>query len=198
MKIIKLGEKNFEVILNFLQDDKIVVVPTETAYGLLGNAIDEDVVKRVFKIKKRDVERKLSVFVRDLKMAEEYVEVDERVKEIADEFLPGPLTLVLRTKKAMPFVRNALGIRISSYPLVEYIMSRIDFPMTATSANLTGQGAVYSAKEVLEQFEGQKDQPDLVVDGGDLSAGRISTVVDLTGRNIKCLREGVVKLTDLK
>lgn len=98
----------------------------------------------------------------------------------------------------MPFIKNVLGIRISSHPLIKFIINNVDFPVTATSANIAGQPAVYSAEEVLKQFRNRDVRPDLIIDGGELKRGMISTVVDLTRGEIKCLREGVIKLHDLR
>lgn len=198
MQIKKIDEIKIEEIVDLLKKNKVVVVLTETAYGLLANALSEEAVKKVFEIKQRDVSKELSVFMRDLKMANDFVEVNEKAKELVEKYLPGPLTLVLKLKREMPFVRNTLGIRISSCDLIKKIMAEIDFPVTATSANLAGEKACYSLDDVVKQFGDKQFKPDLVIDGGKLEEGRISTVVDLSESNIKILRQGVVKLENLE
>ncbi len=194
MKIIKLEEIKIEEIIKYLKDDKVIVAPTETAYGMLANALSFDAVKKVFEIKQRDVSKELSVFMKDLEMAKEYVEINSSVIELAKKYLPGPLTLVLKINKSIPYVKNTLGIRISSYDLIKKIMEKADFLVTSTSANLAGEKTCYSVEDIKKQFENRENQPDLVIDGGNLAKGHISTVVDLTENKIKVLRQGDIKI----
>lgn len=190
MKIVDIDEIKIDEIIKYLKDNKVIVAPTETAYGILANALSKDAVKKVFEIKQRNVSKELSVFMRDLEMAKEYIEINNNVLELAKKYLPGPLTLVLKIKKNIPFVKNTLGIRISSYDLIKKIMKKVDFPVTSTSANLAGEKTCYSVEDVKKQFEGKNNEPDLVIDGGKLTEGHISTVVDVTENKIKVLRQG--------
>ena len=194
MKMIKSEEINIQEIVDYLKNNQVVVVPTETAYGILANALNEDAVKKVFEIKQRDVSKELSVFMRDLEMATEYVQINSSAEELVKKYLPGPLTLVLKINKSIPFVSRTLGIRISSHDLIKKIMENVDFPVTSTSANLAGEKTCYSVEDVKKQFENKENQPDLVIDGGKLKEGHISTVVDLTENRIKVLRQGDITI----
>jgi len=194
MKIFDIDEIKIDEIIKYLKNNKVIVAPTETAYGMLANALSEDSVKKVFEIKQRNVSKELSVFMRDLEMAKEYVEINNNVLKLAKKYLPGPLTLVLKNKKNIPFVRNTLGIRISSYDLIKKIMEKVDFPVTSTSANLAGEKTCYSVEDVKKQFEGRNNEPDLVINGGKLEQGRISTVVDLSENKVKILRQGILNI----
>lgn len=196
MLVRKISDVKIEKIISYLRENKVVVAPTETAYGMLANALSEEAVKKVFEIKQRDVSKELSVFMKDLEMANDFVEVNEEARELAKKYLPGPLTLVLKLKKEMPFSKNNLGIRISSCDLIKKIMAKIDFPVTATSANIASEKTCYSVDEIIKQFGDKKNQPDLVIDGGKLEEHRISTVIDVTENKVKILRQGVIEIKD--
>lgn len=198
MRIIKLEKIDLKIVVDYLKKDKIVVAPTETAYGMLANALSENAVKKVFEIKQRDVSKELSVFMRDVEMAKEYAELNNEALKLAEKYLPGPLTLVLKIKKHIPFVKNTLGIRISSYDLIKKIMTEVDFPVTATSANIANEKSCYSVDKIKAQFEGKEKQPDLVIDGGNLKEGHISTVVDLTENKAKILRQGDIRILNIE
>lgn len=194
MRIINF-EKDKQSIIDCLKQGKIVVAPTETAYGLLANALDEFAVKKVFKIKGRDESKSLSVFMKDIEMAKKYVELNEKALSLAKKYLPGPLTLVLKLRRRIVGFKDTAGIRISSHKMIKYIMDNVDFPVTATSANIAGSQTTYSIDEAIKQFKDKKFQPDLIIDGGELEKGKISTVVDATDSRVKILRQGTIHLT---
>ncbi|MFA6296393.1 MAG: L-threonylcarbamoyladenylate synthase [Patescibacteria group bacterium] len=198
MNIIKLAEINILEIIEYLKNNKVIVAPTETAYGLLANALSDEAVKKVFEIKQREISKELSVFMRDIEMAKKYVEFNGEAMRLAEKYLPGPLTLVLKVKKKMPFVKNSLGIRISNNDIIKKIMENVDFPVTATSANIANEKACYSVDEIKAQFTNKEKQPDLVIDGGKLNFGCISTVIDLTGEKVKILRQGDIRILNIK
>ncbi len=187
-------KEKIQKIVGVLKEGKTVVIPTDTAYGLAANALDEKAVKKVFYIKKRPLFKPLSVLVRDLKMAERIAYLDDRAKKIFKKFLPGPLTVVVKKKKVVPDIltsgQSNIGIRVSGDKVTKAIMQRIDFPITATSANLSGKKVPYSVKEILKQYKDQKLKPDLIVDAGPLPKIKPSTILDLSGKKPKVLRKG--------
>lgn len=217
MKTIRINidrpeREKIQRIAGALKEGKTIVIPTDTTYGLAANALNKKAIKKVFAIKKRAKNKPLSVLVRDLKMAERIAYLDSRAKRIFKKFLPGPLTIVVkkierrlkpaatRKCKILPDILTAgqpnVGIRLSGDKVTRAIMQRIDFPITATSANLSGKKVPYSVEEILKQYKNQKLKPDLIVDAGKLPKVRPSTVVDLSRGKIKILRKGTITCTN--
>ncbi len=202
MEKIKIDPKkpdkdSLEAIELALKENRVVALPTDTSYGLMTNALRRENVKRVFRIKKRYVHAPLSIIIRDLRMAEMVADLDRQDQHIINKFLPGPLTLVVKARKGvLPAVLLAggdtVGIRLPDYKLIRKLMKRVDFPLTATSANISGDKDLYSADGVIEMYKDRKEKPDLVVDVGKLPNVAPSTVVDATEDFIKILREGPV------
>jgi L-threonylcarbamoyladenylate synthase len=202
MKVIKVNAsapegKKLQLIVNMLKEGKALVLPTDTAYGLCANALDERAVERIFKIKERLKSKPLSVMVRDIGMAKTISYIQDREEKILKRYLPGPFTFVLQKKKVVPDIltagQNSIGIRIPDNKVVKKIMEKVDFPLTATSANVSDELPPYSVGEVLEQYKSKKEKPDLIVGVGRLPKVKPSTVVDLTCDPPRVLREGPVK-----
>src|SRR3989344_593349 len=115
--------------------------------------------------------------------------------------MPGALTIVLPLRAELRKKTNwrlltggthKIGIRLPDHPWPLQIVKKLDGPITATSANVSGQPNCYTVLEVMAQFKKRKQKPDIFIDGGRLKRGRISTVVDLTGPEIKILRQGSI------
>ena len=174
----------------------VLVVPTDTCYGFAANALDPLAVQRVFEIKQRPREHPILVAVADLAMADEYVEFNESAQLLASEFLPGPLTLVLPRKWAIPDILvcggQTVGIRIPDNRVLLEVVSAAAMPVTATSANLSGFPPAYSVAEVLEQLGRQASKLGLVLDQGRLPMVSASTIVDLSAAEPRIVREGPI------
>lgn len=205
MRVVKIDiehpeKEKIQKIVEVLKKSKTVVIPTDTAYGLAANALDKKAIKKVFAIKKRLLKKPLSVLVSDLKMAEKIAYLDRRAKKIFKQFLPGPLTMVVKKKKILPDVLTSgqpnIGIRVSGDKVAKAVMKRVNFPITATSANLSGKKVPYSVEEVLKQYKNQRLKPDLIVDVGKLPRVKPSTVIDLSREKIQILRKGPITCTN--
>jgi L-threonylcarbamoyladenylate synthase len=160
------------------------------------NALNPKTVERVYKIKKRSKMVPLSIMVRDISMASKYALLDLRTKKLFKKFLPGPLTLVVRKKKLpknLTAGKKSVGLRIPDCKVTKMVMRKINFPITATSANISGEKEPYSVKEILRQYKRKKFTPDLIVDAGRLPQQKPSTIIDLTSRKIKLIRKGPIR-----
>ncbi|MFH2105336.1 MAG: L-threonylcarbamoyladenylate synthase [Parcubacteria group bacterium] len=200
MKIIKINENTsqtdaIEAIVSFLEQGRVVVLPTDTSYGLCANASDGKAVRKVFAIKDRSADKPLSVIVRDLSMLAEVAEVEEKQSEIIEKCLPGSFTFVLPKKAVISNIVSGggktVGVRMPDYPLIQQIMAKVDFPLTATSANISGGESMYSAQDIVKEFAERELRPGLVFDAGKLPPNRPSTIVDLTCDPPEILREGL-------
>jgi len=201
MKIIKINRKSpsddeIKQITNALKSGEVVVLPTDTSYGLCADAFDTQAIEKIFDIKQRSRHKPVSVFMRDVKMIKEITWVQPQEEKILQRYLPGPFTFVLNRKEVLPDLlnleRDTIGVRISNSVMIKNIMPEIDFPITATSANISGEGSLYSVKQLIEKFDQQTVKPDLIVDAGKLPKVKPSTIVDLTSNPPQIIREGPV------
>ncbi|MEW5993860.1 MAG: L-threonylcarbamoyladenylate synthase [Candidatus Zixiibacteriota bacterium] len=169
----------------------IVVAPTETRYGLLARADCSQTVERVFDLKGRSGDRAVAVFLRDITEAGRVAHLDRCAHDLAERFLPGPLTLILRRRPECRLAvgRGAtIGIRISSSPVIQAILTETNVPLTATSANISGGQEPDTITELVQCFG---ERVNLYLDGGPLT-GPPSTVVDCTRCAPTVLRQGAI------
>jgi len=182
-----------------LREGEIIIYPTETLYGMGALALNEESVKKIFKIKERSYGKPIPILVKDEEMLSRFVEVTEEASRLIDKFLPGPLTLVLRQKKNLPDLVSAgtrkAAVRISNYPFVRRLFDFVSEPLTSTSANLSGEGNLFNFDEIYRTFKGEVA---LIVDSGSLPQSRGSTVIDLTVKPPRIVREGDISKDVLK
>jgi len=202
METIKLYDKNvIEKTVEVLQQGGLVVFPSDTVYGLLVDAYNEKAVSKLIAFKNRPPGKPISVFV-DWDFLYDLVLVSEKQKELLKNILPGPFTVVLKSKgKVCPLLeseKKTLGVRIPDYQPVNSLVKKFKRPITATSANLSGKSPHYSIESLLKQLpESKKKLIDLIVDAGKLPRNKPSTVIDLVEENIKILRRGDIVFTQV-
>lgn len=171
----------------------IVAFPTETVYGLGADAFNENAVKGIFAAKGRPQDNPLIVHIHDVSLADEVAEVTAEAKKLFERFSPGPLTLVLKKKEAVPDSVTAglstVGVRIPSHPLALAFLKAVGRPVAAPSANISSRISPTSAKHVFEDMNGKIP---LILDGGSCEVGIESTVLDLTKDIPVILRPGSV------
>lgn len=180
-----------------MQNGGVVIYPTDTSYGIGGNALDKTVIVKIYEIKGREFNQPTHVIVRDWEMIQKLCETNEVAMKLYNKFLPGPLTLILPKKDIIPDLLTAnlptLGVRIPSNEVTRLMSAVIDFPYTTPSANISGGKTPYSIQESLEQFSPeQKELIDLVLDAGELSKVDPSTIIDCSSDTPKILRQGPI------
>ena len=195
-----IESQKIDLISRVLHTDGVVVYPTETFYGLGANCFSEKAVARIYRLKKRERTKPLSVIVSSMDMVKEITsERPELFYLISDQFWPGPLTIVMKASKEFPdYVTGpskTIGIRWPDQKWLNALVHKTGFPVTATSANVSGKKEVASAKKAIEIFEGHVD---LVVDGGKTKGDLPSTVISLVSGKPKILREGALSLKKLE
>jgi L-threonylcarbamoyladenylate synthase len=166
----------------------VVVYPTDTLYGLGANIYLEEAVKKVYQIKKRSPNKPLSICLGRVEDLEKVAHLEGDTILLAQKLLPGPYTLVLKKKDHIPDSLTAgwdkVGVRIPDSPVCRELA--LEFPITTTSANFSGEESPVKVKELVNLFQ---DQVDLYLDAGDAHPTH-STVVDLTTSPPTILREG--------
>lgn len=199
MRIMKTEIKNvtpesLREAKNFIDAGEVVAIPTETVYGLGGNAFNDEAVKKIFTVKGRPNDNPLIAHVHSGYDLSKIIDYDPPyAKKLRDAFLPGPLTLVYpSTGKVSPFVScglNTLAVRIPSHDGAQAFLRAVDIPIVAPSANLSKHVSPTSAEHVYEDFQGKIP---LILDGGTCVGGIESTVCDVTGEIPVILRPGLI------
>jgi L-threonylcarbamoyladenylate synthase len=203
MKVIDLRRvsesKVIKETVEVLRNGGVVVYPTETCYGIGVVVSDGRAVEKVFEFKGRRRDKPISMAVADQKMAEKYVEINETARNLYTNFLPGPLTVVSKSRGrvvlALEAGSNTLGIRIPHYPLILEIIKKLGEPITATSANQSGKKNPYSLRDWRKYTSLTKQElVDLFLDAGKLPERAVSTVVDTTVNELAILRQGEIEI----
>ena len=184
--------KSIEKAAGLLKEGKAVAIPTETVYGLACNAIDAVAVANVFRIKKRPYFDPLIVHFSNAEMINKYAETGSSLFEkLASAFWPGPLSLVLPSKESVPEIVRAGGstvaVRVPAHPLTASLLTELDFPLAAPSANPFGYVSPTTAEHVNNQLG---DEIEYVLDGGPCKLGIESTVIKLYFDEYEILRLG--------
>jgi len=203
MKIIPLSDSCIEEACAVLRGGGVVVFPSDTVYGLLCDATNSQAVLKLQKIKNRPAGKPISIFVNDFTMMKKVVDITLSQENILQDLLPGPYTIVLQSKKVvcrlLESERETLGIRIPNYQKIIDLVTLFNHPLTATSANTSGRPPFYSIKSFIKSVS-HKNQTiiDLVVDAGELSKNKPSTVLDFSTSQIKTLRQGDLHFDNAK
>lgn len=182
-----------------LEGGKLVSFPTETVYALAANATDEQALKAIYNIKGREFKKPLALLFKNIEDAQRYVKFNKNALMLAQKFCPGPISFVLPklTNCNLPDIINGgldtLSIRIPDHEIALAILNQVNFPIVATSSNISGKPDATSAEQVRNYFGSNID---MVINGLGCS-GRASTIVDLCERQPKILREGEISLSDI-
>jgi L-threonylcarbamoyladenylate synthase len=192
MEILRAKRIDIKKIAGLLREGGVIICPTDTVYGLLADATNQKAVDKIFKIKKRPRNKPIPIFVKDIKMAKRIARVSPLQEKFLKSVWPGDTTVVLKPRVKMPMgigkVKKEIGLRIPDHKIVSRLLSKINFPLTGTSANISGQPSSTKIKDILSQFKNQKYLPDLVIDEGNLPKNKPSTIIDLTHNPPKIIR----------
>jgi len=183
-----------------LKSGGIVSFPTETVYALGADAYNQEMVAKVYRIKRRDRSKPLSVFLKDAESARKVVDfISEDAQKLMEKFWPGPLTLVFKsTHPKLSLVLaggDKLGIRVSPSKLIARLLEATRVPITATSANISGKKSCVAANRVFYFFNGRID---LILDGGKSKVFLPSTVLDVSEEEVTLIRLGHIPIEEIK
>jgi len=190
MNILK--KASIKDVVEGIKNRLVLVVPTDTVYGLIADARNKNAVERIFAIKKRPAEMKLPVFVGSIDLAKELADINNEQEKELEEKWPGPYTFVLPRKKyekeLFGLDSKTIALRIPDNPPLLEALKQLNTPVVQTSANISGHGAIGNIDEVIRQFESNETKPDIIIDGGNLPESKPSTIIDLT-QDKKVLRQ---------
>ena len=169
-----------------IRDGGLVIVPTETVYGIAANSLNPKTMERLDRIKKRPADKHYSLHIGEKEKIVEYAkDIPVSAFKLMDKFWPGPLTMILRAVD-----NTAVGIRLPDNRILRRIITLADVPVVCPSANISGKPAPATFSAAFKDFNGLVD---LAIESGDTHLGVESSVVDLTVDPLQVLREGAIK-----
>ena len=182
---MKSIQSNIKKAKKYLDKNDCIAVPTETVYGLAGNAYSNIAVKKIFKLKKRPVNNPLIVHYFDINKLKKDCHINDNFIKLFNKFSPGPITFILKLKKDSKisnFVTNkqkTLAVRFPKHLLFRKLLKNLNYPLAAPSANISTKLSSVQASDVIEEF-GSKIK--YILNGGKCQIGVESTIINLTTR----------------
>ncbi|MDQ3046796.1 MAG: L-threonylcarbamoyladenylate synthase [Bacteroidota bacterium] len=186
--------KDIATAAALLENDQVIAIPTETVYGLAGNALNPSVINKIYKIKNRPLTNPLIIHLHDTTHIEKYVKnIPGIAKKLAEHFWPGPITLLLPKSDLIPDAVTAglphVAIRIPNHPVALELLRKLSFPLAAPSANPFGYISPTSAGDVKRILSGKIE---FILEGGVCGKGIESTIVGFDGDTAIIYRVGAI------
>ena len=184
---MKMNQSNIKKASKYLDKNMCVAIPTETVYGLAGNAYSDIAVKKIYKLKKRPLTNSLIVHYSNLDLLKNDCILNNNFYLLYKKFCPGPITFVLKIKKnskISKYVNNknkTLAVRFPKHKITQKLMNKLSYPIAAPSANIFSNLSPVSASDVKEEF-GKKIP--MILDGGICKIGLESTIISLVNKPV--------------
>lgn len=197
MKMItELTEDNLKEINKVLDEDGVIIFPTDTVYGIACNCYSIDGLNKIFSFKNRPLSKPINVLtdsIEKIKMVSNGLK--EKEIELIEKYLPGDLTIIVDKNERVPDLLTAnlktVGVRIPNHKIALKILENYPYPLATTSVNLAGLSPGMEVSDFIEEF---KNKVDIIVDGGKSPIGLPSTIVRIENDSLKILREGNLKV----
>lgn len=199
-KLLKANEESIKLACALLKSGEVVAVPTETVYGLAGDATSSSAIKKIFEAKGRPADNPLIVHIGNIEMLDGIVsEFNNDAKKLADAFWPGPLTIIMprgeKICKETSAGLDSVGVRMPSNEIARKIINLSGVAFSAPSANLSGKPSPTTAEDVFADMNGRIP---LIIDGGESDAGVESTVISVLEDTLIILRPGIVTKEEIE
>ena len=192
-QLLPATDASLALAARLLAEGQLVAFPTETVYGLGAHALDREAVLGIFAAKGRPADNPLIVHIHDRQQLAGICEVSSQAERLMDAFWPGPLTIILPRKDAVPDEVTAkldtVAVRMPSHPVAMALLKACNLPVAAPSANRSGKPSPTTARHVFDDMDGRIP---LILDGGESDVGLESTVISLAGERPCILRPGGV------
>jgi len=194
----KIG-KNIDEAIAILNANDLVAIPTETVYGLAGNALNTSAVAKIFEAKNRPFFNPLILHLATVEQINQYAFFDEISLQLAKHFMPGPFTLLLPKKDNVPEIVTAgsskVAVRVPRHQLAHQLLSKLNFPLAAPSANPFGY---VSPVAVTHVFQGLQGKISYILDGGNCEVGLESTIIEVENNEVILHRAGGLEIEKIE
>lgn len=195
-----VDESELNKIKEILDNDGVIIFPTDTVYGIACNCFSEKAIKKIFDIKKRPENKPINVLSNNLdKIKLVSRNISEKEKFLIDKYMPGALTIILDKNEKVSDILTAgldtIGVRIPKNNISLRILENVSYPLATTSANISGDSAGIKISDFLKEFDGVVDA---IIDGGETDLKVASTIVRVESDNkLKIIREGTLKIKEM-
>lgn len=205
MKHINIKDGNYtkdklEEIAKIVKSGGIAIIPTDTVYGIVADALNENAVKKIYDLKQRDMSNPMSVLVSDISMIKKITKnISSQEEEIINNFFPGALTIIFNKSNIVPNIVTAgldtIGVRMPNNKFILELIKTLKVPIVATSCNLASEMPIIEIDEIKRKF---KNKVDCIVDEGKAKIGIPSTIIKMEEGKIKVLREGPISKKEIE
>ena len=195
-----VDESELNKIKEILDNDGVIIFPTDTVYGIACNCFSEKAIKKVFDIKKRPENKPINVLSNNLdKIKLVSRNINEKEEFLINKYMPGALTIILDKNEKVSDILTAgldtIGVRIPKNNIPLRILENVSYPLATTSANISGDSAGIKISDFLKEFDGVVDA---IIDGGETDLKVASTIVRVESDNkLKIIREGTLKIKEM-
>lgn len=193
----KIDEEELKRVVNILDNDGVIIFPTDTVYGIGCNCFSTKAIKKIFSYKKRPNNKPINVLTDNYeKILSVVKEIKPKEKELINKYMPGALTIILKKNEAISPLLTAnldtIGVRIPANSIALKILESVNYPLATTSANISGEESGIKLADFEVDFA---DKVDAIIDGGESKLKVASTIVQVDDKdNIKILRQGTLKI----
>lgn len=193
-------KQNLIDIKEIIKSGKIAILPTDTVYGIAANALNEEAVLKIYKVKKRNIKKPMNILVSNIEMIRKSVKKLTKIEEkIIEKYFPGALTIIFEKSDLIPKVvtggLDTIGIRMPENKFLLELIEELGMPIVATSCNMAGENPDTEINLNLSKIE---KEVDLIVDEGKSKIGRASTIIKLQDEKIVVLREGPITKEEIE
>ena len=195
----KINETELKIVTQALNENKLIVFPTETVYGIAGNGLTLSVVNNLYQAKKRDYSKPFTLMVNDITKIKDIAYVSENEEKVIKKFMPGPITLILKKKDCISNLVTAnsdtVGVRIPNHKIALSILKSVDYPLATSSANISGSVNNSNIEDIINDLE---NYVDIFIKGNISSNLLASTVVEIKNNEVNILRNGIISKENIE
>ena len=196
--VVKPDENGIKLAVEFLKNGKVICFKTDTIYGFSCDATNKVACQKILNAKGRDG-KPFILLAKNTEVVCSFADnISKHAQKLMEKFWPGPLSIIVNSTDKFSTEVTAgsktIAFRVPKDDLCQKILSELDFPITSTSANISGQQSLNNPSQIFDEFDGKID---LIIDSGIATSFLPSTVVNVASENIEVLREGAIKSTDI-
>ncbi len=195
----EINEDELRIVTKALDEDKLIVFPTETVFGIAGNALKVEVIDKLFQAKKRDYSKPFSLMLSDINKIKDIAYVSDYEEKVIKKFMPGPITLILKKKDCISNLVTAnsdtVGVRIPNHEIALSILKSIDYPLATSSANISGSVNNSNIEDIINDLASYVD---IFIKGNISSNLLASTVAQIKDNEVNILRNGIISKENIE